>query len=97
MITIHIRDGLAINPDGSIHRSYDPPVGTIINFIAEDGNEYHIVACSDSGSYCRDCVFDDHVGHPLSKLFNGRCGPDVTQIRCYDRVYKPIDDIMENL
>lgn len=98
MITIHVCDGLATKPDDCIHRgSYDPPVGTIIKVIAEDGNEYHIITCSDSGNYCYDCVFHERTGHPLSKLFNNRCGSDVTRCMCYDRVYKPIDTILENL
>lgn len=98
MITMHIHDGLAIKPDDCIHiKSFDPPVGTIIKFIAEDGNEYHIVACNDSGGYCYDCVFNINTRHPLSKLFKGRCGPDITQVCCYDRIYKPIDTILEDL
>lgn len=98
MITIHVSDGIAVKPDDCIHiGSYDPPVGTIIKYIAEDGNEYHIIACDDSTRECHDCVFHRPTGHPLSKLFEGGCGPDITGCLCYDRVYKPIDNILEDL
>lgn len=97
MITMLVRDGKAIKPDDCPKEYYDPPVGTIIKFILEDGNEYHVVSCDDSNAYCYDCVFDSNTGHPLSKLFNGECGPETTQMYCYDRIYKPIDDILENL
>ena len=53
MIIIHVSDGIAVNPDGSISRErYDPAVGTIIKFIAEDGIDYHVMACGDSGYNC---------------------------------------------
>jgi hypothetical protein len=98
MITINVSDGIAVKPDGSISRErYDPAVGTIIRFIAEDGSDYHVIACGDSGYQCHDCVFDKRGGHPLSKLFKNKCGPDVTQMCCYDRIYKPLDTIMEEL
>lgn len=96
MITMRIRDGLAISPDAD-YGAYDAPVGTAIKFISEDGNEYHIVACDHKGSSCYDCVFNSNSGHPLSKLLKGRCGADVTYLRCYDRIYKPIDTILEDL
>ena len=98
MITIHVSDGIAVKPDGSLSRErYDPPVGTIITFIAEDGIDYHVMACDDSGQYCHGCVFHSNTRHPLSKLFNNNCGPDITGCLCYDRVYKPIDTILEDL
>ena len=98
MITMHIRDGLAIKPDDCIHiGKYNPPVGTIIKFITEEGNEHNIITCSDSSGYCHECVFDRRSGHPLSKLFRGRCGPNVTQMRCDDLIYKPLDTVLEDL
>ena len=98
MITMHVCDGLAIKSDDCMHLgSYDPPVGIIIKYIAEDGSDYSVVACSLSGHLCYGCVFHETVGHPLSKLFKGSCGPDVTGCRCYGRVYKPLDTILEEL
>ena len=98
MITIHVHDGIASKPDNCTNTgAYDPPVGEVIKFIAEDGNEYRIVTCGLHGISCCDCVFNSHSGHPLSKLFNGECGSNITRLRCYDRVYKPIDTILEEL
>ena len=98
MITIHVGDGIAVKPDGSISREcYDPAVGTIIKFIAEDGIDYHVMTCGDSGYHCHECVFNLRTRHPLSKLFKGRCGPDITGCLCYDRIYKPLDTILEEL
>ena len=97
MITMYIRYGRAVKPDDCIHKgAYNPPMGTIIKFIAEDGNEYHIVTCDDSNGHCVGCVFN-HACHPISNLFKGKCGQDITQLHCYDRVYKPIDTILEDL
>ena len=97
MITMLVRDGKAIKPDDCVHiRAYDPPVGTIIKFITEDGNEYHVITCNDSNA-CYDCAFNRHTGHQLSKIFKGSCGPEVTQILCYGRIYKPLDTVLEDL
>ena len=98
MITIHICDGIAVKKDGSISRErYDPHVGTIIKFVTEDGSDYHVMTCGDSGYHCHECVFNRRTGHHLSKLFKGECGPDITHLLCYDRVYKPLDTILEEL
>lgn len=98
MITIHVHDGIAVKPDGSRDRDrYDPAVGTIIKFVAEDGSDYLVMTCGDSGYHCHECVFNRRTGHPLSKLFNNNCGPDYSGCLCYDRVYKPIDTMLEEL
>lgn len=98
MITMYVNDGLAIKPDNCTNKgAYDPPIGTVIKFIAEDGSEYYITACSCHGNGCSECVFDHNTGHPLSKLFYDMCGPSRTHLFCYDRTYKSIDTILEEL
>lgn len=65
----------------------------VFKYTGSDGQQYTLIAICASYDACdKGCVFNECSGHPLSTEFCEDIGLD-----CTKRLFKPIDDILENL
>ena len=94
MITLEIHKGASLGRKVP----YDPPVGTIIKFKTECGDECLTVVSRESAEWCcTGCYLYQDGECMLSEESAISC--DTLQVRlvCYGRVFKPFDKILEEL
>lgn len=67
-------------------------VGEAFKYISPSNRQYILLALYSAHGSCAGCAFEDISDHPLNGvncMYNG--------LNCFDRIFKPVDNLLENL
>ena len=67
-------------------------VGEVFKYIVSSKRQYTLIALYSPYNICTGCVFYESGGHPLSIESCTGNG-----LECSERIFKPIDDVLESL